>query len=371
MLYYILFVLLAILALLEFVDTPKKYKVGIYTFVIFIFIILGGLRWNTGNDWRPYFDYFTKYDGDNISFLLGLEPGFASLIRFLRLFSDSFTFYLIVLSLFVIGLKAIYFHKFTKSLFLALVLYWGTNLGDITAVRQMLAISLCCISTIYIAERRLLFFMIFVFLAMQIHVTSIIFFVAYPLYHITWTTKSKLFWLLICIIIGTVGGYEYLLRLVIDFVPSGFGLERLSQKALAYLELGNENTYGAKMSKTQRMVIGIAKRAVLLPLFICYEYYLRGRNQYYRGLLNLYAFGNIFYFAVVDYLTLQRMVAYFYIVEILLFCIIFEEVKSRFLWYLIIIMYALLKLISIVQNTSDLLVPYIWIFSENTFRIMY
>ncbi len=371
MFYYSLFAVLTIVAMLEFVSVPRATKNKIYIIGILMFIIFGGLRWNTGNDWKPYMRFFQNFDGDDPFFLTSMESGYARFVQFLRLFSNNFSFYLIVLSICVIGLKAIYFYKFTNSLFLVLLVYFGTNLADITAVRQMLAVSLCCIATIFIVEKRPLMFMIFVYFAMQVHVTSVIFFVAYPVYYLNWSTTSKFVWLFIAIIAGVVGGYEKLITVAINVIPSGFGLDRIVYKALRYVELGNAIPLGGNFSGAQQMVLAIAKRSVFLPLFFIMEAYIGDRNKYYKGLLNLYAFGNILFFTVYNYSTLQRMVAYFYIVEVLLLCIIFENIKSKFLWFAIITIYSLLKLVTFIKNTQDLLDPYIWIFSEDTYRYMY
>lgn len=370
MFYYSLFGVLTLVALLEFVSISRTTKNKIYSTGIFAFIIFGALRWNTGNDWKQYMRYFNNFDGDDLFFLTAMEPGFARFVQFLRFFSTNFTLYLTVLSVLVIGLKGIYFRKFTNSLFLVLLVYFGTNLADITAVRQMLAVSFCCIATIFIVEKRPLLFMLFVYIAMQVHVTSVIFFLAYPIYYLNWTTLSKIVWLFIAIFIGVVGGYENFVSLIVSIIPSGFGLDRVITKALRYLELGNAALSG-NVSANERMLLAIAKRSVLLPVFFVMDKYIGDKNKYYSGLLNLYAFGNIFFFTVYNNSILQRLVAYFYIVEVLLLCIIFENVKSKFLWFVLIVLYCLLKLISFLRSAEDLLVPYIWIFSDDTYRYMY
>ena len=368
MLYYIIFLLLTAIALLERVEVPRETKKWIYITITLIFIALGSLRWETGNDWRPYENFYTTFDSDDPFFMIAMEPGFAYFVRFLRFFSENFTFYLFVLSTLVISMKAVFFYRYTKAILLVTLLYWGTAMGDITAVRQMLAISICLISTIFVIEKRPWPFLFLVFLAAQIHITAYVFVLAYFLYHYDWSIKSKTIWLVVAIGLGMVGGSENLLQIGINLVPGGLGLDRISEKAEIYMALGNEKTYGTNLSKTQRMIAAVAKRAVLLPIFFYFQNKLSNVSAHYKGFLNLYTFGNIVFFIVIDFLTLQRLVSYFYIFEILLFCILYEHVKSRTIWLLIIILYSLSKLVSLVVNGSDLLVPYIWILQSDTNR---
>lgn len=370
MFYYTIYAVLAFFSLGELITIPKNVKKWTFISVILTFIIIGGLRWNTGADWSPYQHFFTNFDSDNPFFLKAMEPGFVTFVTFLRLFSQDFTFYLIALSVCTISLKAVYFYRFTSALFLALILYWGTAVGDVVAVRQALAISLCAVSTIFIVERKPWIFAFIVFIAAQIHVTSFIFLFSYKIFNAEWSVKSKLIWFALAITFGLTIGSERLLQTLIDYMPDGLGLQRITGKAEAYMKLGNEFDDGDNVSKLQKTIIAILKRAILLPVFFVFQKTL-AQNKKYQGFLNLYTFGNILYFVVIDFLTLQRMATYFYFFEIIIFCIIFENAKSKFVWVTIILLYSLLKLATIIISGYDLMVPYIWIFSSDTYRFIY
>ncbi|GGH40400.1 EpsG family protein [Dyadobacter endophyticus] len=371
MLYYTVFCILILFALLEMVTVPEQTKKAMYIFLTLSFIVMGGLRWNTGNDWRPYHSFFTKFTTDDPFFLIAMEPGYVKFVQFLRIFSSSFTFYLIVLSTIAIGIKTTFFYKYAGAIFLAVILYWGTALADITAVRQTLAVSLCVLSSHFIIERKPWLFVFFVILAAQIHVTSYIFLVSYFIFNAEWSVRSKSIILIVAVAIGASGISESLLELIANITPAGIGLDRISQKALNYLEIGNEVDPQYELSKTQRLTAAIAKRAILLPVFFYFQERVTIRKDLYKGFLNLYTFGNILFFIVVDFITLQRAATYFYFYEILLLCIIYVNVKSKSIWLILIIAYSLFKMLSILVNAMDLLVPYIWIFSEDTYRFVY
>ncbi|ACT95796.1 EpsG family protein [Dyadobacter fermentans] len=371
MLYYIIFSVLTLIALLEMVTVPERIKKAIYITMCIIFVMISGLRWNTGNDWKPYYSFFTRFTADDPVFLLRMEPGYVQFVKFLRIFSASFTFYLMALAIITVSIKTIFFYRYAGAVFLALVLYWGTFLGDVMAVRQSIAISLCVLATHFIITRRAWYFIICTIVAAQVHVTAYIFLLAYPIYYANWSVRYKYVFLVISIIFGSFSISENILELLTRLVPAGVGLDRVNQKALAYLEIGNEIGSTAELSKMQRLVAALAKRAVMLPIFFYFQERFTISKDKYKGFLNLYTFGNVVFFFVVDFLTLQRAATYFYTFEILMLCIIYINVKSKSVWFIIIITYALFKMISIILGAYGLLVPYIWIFSENTYRYVY
>lgn len=371
MFYFIIFGILAVFALLEMVIMPPKVKKWAYIILFIVFTALGSLRWNTGNDWLPYYKFFTSFTTDNPYFLLAMEPGFAQFVQFLRIFSNNFTFYLTVLSIFTIGIKGFFFYRYSGAIFLAAILYWGTNLSDIIAVRQSLAISICLLSTHFIIVKKPWYFVIAVYIAAQIHITSYIFIFAYMVYYANWSVRAKYLILISSVLIGALGVSQNILQIAIDFTPSGIGLDRINEKAQSYLESGNEQTYGNELSKTQRLIAALFKRSILLPLFFYFQERLTVFQDRYKGFLNLYTFGNVIFFIVVDFLTLQRLASYFYIFEIVLFTIIFINVRSKSVWMIVIIAYSLFKLISLVVNIQDLLIPYIWIFSKDLQRYVH
>ncbi|WP_353140601.1 EpsG family protein [Pseudopedobacter sp.] len=349
---------------------PKITRYIWFLLALLLLILLGSLRWNTGADWRPYSRFYAKSDLDDPLFILSMESGFAYFVGFLRQFSESFTFYLTALSLLTISLKGIFLLRFTKATFLAVILYWGVTLGDIVAVRQAIAISICCIGVIFIVKEKPLIFGLLVLLAMQFHTTSVIFFLAYPVYYMNWSITWKVLSILIAIFLGLNVGYEVILEKVINLVPSGLGLDRLTQKAESYKNLGNEFFQKDETVTLTRLVAALAKRAVLLPVFFYFQSIYK-ENRHYNGFLNLYTLGNVIFFLFVDFSVLQRAATTFYFFEIILFCFIFENTKSKGIWFVIILAYAFMKMASNIFAGYDLLVPYIWIFSDDTYRYMY
>jgi len=174
----------------------------------------------------------------------------------------------------------------------------------------------------------------------------------------------------VAIFLGLSVGYEAMLEKVISIVPSGLGLDRLTQKAESYKMLGTEFFQKDETKSFTRLVAALAKRAVLLPVFFYYQTIYKD-NQHYNGFLNLYTLGNVIFFLFVDFSVLQRAATTFYFFEIILFCFIFENTRSKGLWFVIILAYAFMKMASNIYAGYELLVPYIWIFSDDTYRFIF
>lgn len=370
MLYIVVFIFLATLSIGDLIEIPKKTRYTWFILALLLLIALGSLRWNTGADWRPYSRFYARGDLDDPLFIISMESGFAYFVGFLRQFSESFTFYLTALSLFTVTLKGIFLIRFTKATFLAILLYWGIALGDIVAVRQAIAISVCCISVIFVVKQKPLIFGLLVLLAMQFHATAFVFLIAYPVYFMKWSVTWKVICIFIAVFLGLNVGYEVILEKVISIVPSGFGLDRIAQKAESYKNLGNEFFQKEETITTAKLIAALAKRAVILPVFFYFQTVYKD-NRHYNGFLNLFTLGNVIFFLFVDFSVLQRSATVFYFFEIILFCFIFENTKSKGIWFLIIVTYAFMKMGANILAGYELLVPYIWIFSEDTYRFIY
>ncbi len=369
MLYYLVFFILSLCVILDANNVSKSRKVWLYASFVIFFILLSGLRWRTGSDWDAYHFFYTQYDPSILWFNIAMDPGFGKMIHFLRIFSKDFTFYLLFIACITISLKSIFFYKYTDALFLALIIYWSNFLADITPVRQSLAISICFISTTFIINKKPFYFILLVFIAMQMHVSAFIYLLAYPIYYLKWSVRSKIFFLVLSVVLGLAGSATIVLTSFSQFLPSGAGdISLVAAKADHYLRAGSDKTYGNGFNKTQQILAGIVKRGVVIPIFLYFQDKIKFRNNTYNGFLNIFVFGNVIYFIVADFLTIQRMITYFYPFEILLICYVFEFYSNKKVSLSLILSYSLVKLIYYITSASDLLVPYYSIFSNTFYR---
>lgn len=373
MFYYIVFVVLVFLAMLELVVVPTSLKKLLYVITTIFFILISGLRWNTGNDWPVYEYLVTNFDFSLPFAAMAFEKGFIAFVFLIvKIFGPSFTAYLIVFATLNIGIKSRFLYKHTNAVLLIPLLLWGTQtLADIAGVRQSLAIAICLLSVDFIIKRKIFPFVLLVLLANQIHTSTVIFYLAYPVYYARWSVKFKSIALAFSILMLLIGSANWLMGVISQVSFLG---NYITEKIAAYNEIGANETYGAGIGKGVQLLLGIAKRLLVLPIILYLEGTLFKNDLNYKRFSNLFLFGNIIYFLVGDFLTMQRLATCFYIFEIVLLCMIFEKVRWRNIWFIFLVLYSLAKLVFTLQsavqsgNGQTLLDPYIWIFSEDTYR---
>lgn len=375
MFYYFVFIGLGLFALFDMkgVEKSKRDKF-FFVLIVLFFILISGLRWNTGNDWNPYKYYVENFDLSDPFFKITFEPGFAQFVNLIEFFfGNSFTAYLLVFALVNIGIKSYFIYKEVNALLLALLLFWCLqSLADITATRQSLAIAICLLSVFYIEKRKIFIFLLIVFLAMSIHVSAFIFLLAYPIYYAKWSINTKYILLLVFIVFAIIGSADYILNLILNLPFFG----RVTEKAIIYKSTGSEETYSAGVGKSILLILGFSKRIIIFPIIFYFEKKLFGEDQKFKAYSNLFLFGNLIYLLIGDFLTFQRIASYFYFFEIILISWIFQKLNNRKIAFFLILFYALIKLVFIIKNAPtnggvNLLDPYIWIFSDNTDREMF
>ena len=159
----------------------KKFKINFQMVLSLLLIsLIVGYRYNVGNDWEGYKDYFLDLHNVPIQFNFFIfEPGYflfnkiASLLGFSYQFCfflfTFFTWYLIyravpkeILSLFI-------FFIFCNELF-----FWSMN-----GIRQFIAIAFLLNAVKYVYKRKVFYFFLSIFLGSLFHQTISIFYLLY------------------------------------------------------------------------------------------------------------------------------------------------------------------------------------------------
>jgi ABC-type proline/glycine betaine transport system permease subunit len=341
----------------------KFFLVAGGTVVIFlVFWTLASLRWKTGTDWNNYYDGF-YYFSDVYRQLF--EPGFGYLIEVVRNQTDNYTVFLTVFSFLCLAFKFSYFFKYhSETIFTVLFLYFCYYFADIFAVRQNLAISLTLFSTIFIIQRKPLYFAIFVGIATSMHFTAALYFAAYYIY---WAKiPDKYFYVLIVlsVLFGLLSIDEKLLNLGLKIVGVN---GRLGEKINTYLNGGDGSDVGPGLIT---FILGTIKRCIFIPIFIFIRNKTRDTDPKIQGYFNLYMVGNIIYFMFAkDLAVFARASVSFLFFEIFLVCYTInyfrKSRKTLAIVYAMIILIAFSRFISLVNSYRDLYVPYYSIFDKN------
>ncbi len=345
MIYILIFLILAFLALLDLMNDTKTIKAICFGFVTICLITLSSIRWETGPDWNSYFEYYRDielYTTGSLAYANLMEPGYAKINFLIYQFGFNYTFFLTVLAFITIGLKAkvIYHHK--VIMMTALFLYYCYYLGDIASVRQFTALSITLLSSLFIVKRKPVIFCLLVLAASTIHIASIFFIFGYWVYHRSHSKKLLYFVLIITLILGVINIAGVAVNFVINLVG---GDSNIAIKLLNYQEQGLESTMNPYMS----FIIGIAKRIIVLPLFIWGVKIVDEKyKERYIGYLNLLVCGNAIYFLfALSIPVLQRLSVPFLIFEIFLWgylMVSFKDLPLRFSFYFLIVVFGALRL---------------------------
>ena len=278
--YFTLFIFLILLSFLSLVGNRRQKEI-IGAVALISICLFQGLRWRTGTDWIPYFDEFSYANKENYK---NFEAGYYCLNYIVRLFTNSYTVFLIVESFLI----QICYLKVSKDLkihnYSIILLYFFSSY--IFPVRFHLAGAICFCGYKYIIERRPFKMLLWFFLGSSVHVGVLM---ALPLYFfVNWKySKSQLLLLyLICCVIGLLS--EYILGNALNVI------NLLYDQSSGYVQ-GKLNTYVSEENLGQRSFLSIFISILNGLLFIWLFIRIRGSkfvdSHVYNVLLNMYVLG--------------------------------------------------------------------------------
>lgn len=167
-----------------------KKKIYVVCCCIFLFVIIGFRGEEVGTDTYSYMLSFFQYNKiysfklDDICEIFSLyqEPAYILLNICVGLFTEKFTIFLCCYaSLYVVAIGYLVYKYSDKPLWSFIVLLsLGFVYFAMAGIRQTIAMSILLFSYKYIQERKVLPFILLVFLAYMFHNSSVIFLVAYP-----------------------------------------------------------------------------------------------------------------------------------------------------------------------------------------------
>lgn len=253
------------------VSKTEKQKKWLYIFACLGLLLVVGLRSShTGNDTPVYIDHFFNVKNlswESISKEYVDDTGFFYFIKFIGLFTNSHVIFLLVTAFAsTIGVFDLIWRNSRSPV---LSLYFYITLGNfffiLTGMRQAIAMSICMLAVRFIQERKLGWFVLFVWLAAQMHHSAYIFIVMYFL----GTRKVNIVSMFINIVVTVVAyfSYENLLGLANDILDYDYGVEEAGNGGIFFVILLVINAF-AMMSKTS-WVRGKKELVILNSSIIC------------------------------------------------------------------------------------------------------
>ncbi|EKT61270.1 EpsG family protein [Providencia sneebia] len=290
-----------------------------FYFISFLIVFLTCTRYKTGTDWEGYQNYFYNNDYsweylwssfNEIIFNFGLPVEYIFVLTAL-------------LSLFL-KLKTISILS-KKSVFVIILCIPFIINKDFGTIRQGLAISICFYSSLYILDKKPIFFTILVLIAAQFHFSSLIFLFAYPLYNINLSKKFSFILILLCIVIG----YSGLVIISINYITNILSSDsRIGYKLVKYLSYDDE--YSSIYSNSILDPAAIKKIVSVLIFFYLTGYKkLLSLSKDYKLLFNLFIFGTCLFFIFNDIPQLRRLNGYFDLFQICLFVSLLSLIKDK------------------------------------------
>lgn len=359
--YIIIFISLFLTSFLEVISNNKKYSIIIFSLFLFIFFILSFIRWKTGTDWESYYEMYTWIDKPWNNFNNGMESGYNFVNHLGKFLFNSYTGVLFLFSTIIYtytGRTYITLSKYPiTSLFLSFCIL---SFAHIMYVRQNVAVAITGWSVYYIITQKKWNFIACVLIASLFHRTSLIFLLAYPVFHKNYSAKYYCLSIIGALAIGTLVG-----KLFLNII-GGLGLGIISSKINAYLELGSEDNSMA-ISTTTVLIKGFINRFFVLALIFYCKYKLKHNSPFFNGLTNLYVLGTILYFMTLPLsISLARIAVYMDSLQVILIPYIIYHQKTlynRALLFILISSYFYLRLYSSIISFKTEYIPFTTIFS--------
>lgn len=202
--YYLLFVFLLVLSLLE-LSNVKIIKIA-RIFTVIILLAISGFRYEVGNDYNNYVLMF-----NNVEYFSYIEPGFRGLIWLVKTLGLNVQALFLVSAILAIVPLAYVVNKYcSRHFFTAISLYVMTYIyfEGMNSVRQAISMTILFFAFCeYFEKRKILYFLLFSILASLFHLSSIL--IAFSGWVIVWYSGSdlKIKNFFIALIISFVAGY--------------------------------------------------------------------------------------------------------------------------------------------------------------------
>lgn len=284
--YSLVLIPMLLISLLEFSGFKKIYVVKNLTLdkVIFIYsaialCLIAALRFKTGRDWSHYLFFFEH----SLTRKIPVEQGYMLVNKFFKQKFNDFYFQQVCINcfcsfcIFRVFFKESKYPVFTLLLYVLLNYFFTT---DMAQVRQHIAMAIICCGTRFIKQKKILWWILILILAMQFHITS---FLAFPLYFTNRkeiSYKTALLFLFLAVLI-TLAGLKFVrgvveLAILLPFLP-----EQLANTLQRYFTSKTEGQF-LEMSSG----LGYWGRYVFYVLLIfLFAFMKRENNNYF--LLNL------------------------------------------------------------------------------------
>lgn len=354
--YFLVYAIISMFAIFDFSIEQRKVKTLLMFLLGIFFICFAGFRWDVGTDWEQYLYFFDVVDLSSIG-QAGHEFFYEILLRISKNIFDNYTAMLFLTACIIVYFTYSGIKKYSVYPILSILILYSYSINSSGfGYRQDIAIAIVFFAFRYIQERKLIKFLVWIFIATLFHQTAIIFTCAYWVYNFKWNIKYFMI-----LVVSTV--LVYILMSKLDFIAGLY--TQSAQGKLDYYMDNKDETFGAGDANTV-LIRGIFNRIFLLviPLIVIFTR-KDEKVEELKKLYNIFLFGFIFFivFGSVAVVFL-RFTRYFDIFQILVIplALRLSAPKHRFPLLILLIIYLFIKFLLVIINDNDIYVPYKTIF---------
>lgn len=320
--YVTIFLVLFFFSFIEGQNLERRVTTYFYFLFCFIFFVLSFIRWETGTDWKSYYDYFLNFklfSSDDAPF----EWGFTLLVKTVAFFSNSYTVLLFICGFILFTFQSVSINKISPYPIISLWFLWSIQFANILFVRQWIAVAILIYSVTFIQKRRFIPFLLLVILASSFHISSLIFLAAWKIYNLEISRKKMI------IILLTSVGFSVIFAKLIEILSGGLG-GVIQARLDTYLSSEYNSEENEKLGIVSIIIKGFANKFLILLCSFCLYGKIIKRYPEFKSYLNLYWFGAVVYFTTISIsLVFVRFSYVFDFFQIILVPYIFKVIDNN------------------------------------------
>jgi hypothetical protein len=171
--YLCTFVVLFAIAAIDLSSAERSTRLICAAASATIVVLLIGLRWETGNDWQPYLDYYeaSAYFSSVPSLF---EPGYRLLVLASHALGLGYSSFLLLSAAIYMAAFTTTFARFRHPSVLVLMFFAIYVLGFMGTQRQTLALGFTCLAILRLYDRKIASGIALVLLAASLHYTALV-----------------------------------------------------------------------------------------------------------------------------------------------------------------------------------------------------
>lgn len=163
-------------------------NLAVSVFFLMLCFLLACRSIQIGNDTANYKYFFDNYSNQSLSQALDgeLEPLFGALNWLIGRFTDNFQIYLAIVTTITLIPIAVLYSQDKRHSYLKIILFVNMSVFVMlfSGIRQAIAMSMGIIAFHFVKKKKLIPFLVVVFITMAVHASAFILLIMYPLYYI-------------------------------------------------------------------------------------------------------------------------------------------------------------------------------------------